>query len=44
LKSFADIVRVDRMTRRDQEQRPWKHRSDDWMEEDDLLGGDFYQE
>jgi hypothetical protein len=44
LKSFADIVRVDRMARRDQEQRPWKRRSADWMEEGDLLGGDFYQE
>ena len=41
--SFAEIVKVD-MARREQEQRPWKRRSEDWMEEDDLLGEDIHRE
>ena len=43
-KSFACVVSEGEMANRDQ---PWpvgKHRQEEWMDEDDLLSGDLYQE
>ncbi|CAD6240160.1 unnamed protein product [Miscanthus lutarioriparius] len=37
LRSFVEVARVDGMAKREQGQRPWKRRQEDWMEEDDLL-------
>lgn len=43
LRSFASAVGENNMARRE-EDRSWKRRQEDWMEEDDLLEEDFRQE
>ena len=43
-KSFAEAVKANEMVRRESDQRTWKRHPDDWMEEDDLMGGDVCHE
>lgn len=43
-RSFVSAVGAESMARREEEQRAWKRRQEDWMEEDNLLEEDFREE